>query len=231
MTKILVVEDESAIREMISLFLTQQGYDIIEAADYQSAVKKLVEKPQLILLDWMLPGRSGIQFIQFLKKHKDTENIPVIMLTTRSEEEDCITGLNTGADDYITKPFSPKILLARIEAMLRRVYEQSQNSIEIDGLILDQNALRVSYQKNVINLSSTEFKLLKFLMTHPEKVYTREQLLDCIWGNDIYVEDRTVDSYIRRLRKSLEQYGFDRYIQTVRGAGYRFSPHFQDEMK
>ncbi|AFF23707.1 phosphate regulon transcriptional regulator PhoB [Pasteurella multocida] len=231
MTKILVVEDESAIREMISLFLTQQGYDIIEAADYQSAVKKLVEKPQLILLDWMLPGRSGIQFIQFLKKHKDTENIPVIMLTARSEEEDCITGLNTGADDYITKPFSPKILLARIEAMLRRVYEQSQNSIEIDGLILDQNALRVSYQKNVINLSSTEFKLLKFLMTHPEKVYTREQLLDCIWGNDIYVEDRTVDSYIRRLRKSLEQYGFDRYIQTVRGAGYRFSPHFQDEMK
>ncbi len=231
MTKILVVEDESAIREMISLFLTQQGYDIIEAADYQSAVKKLVEKPQLILLDWMLPGRSGIYFIQFLKKHKDTENIPVIMLTARSEEEDCITGLNTGADDYITKPFSPKILLARIEAMLRRVYEQSQNSIEIDGLILDQNALRVSYQKNVINLSSTEFKLLKFLMTHPEKVYTREQLLDCIWGNDIYVEDRTVDSYIRRLRKSLEQYGFDRYIQTVRGAGYRFSPHFQDEMK
>ncbi len=231
MTKILLVEDESAIREMISLFLTQQGYDIIEAADYQSAVKKLVEKPQLILLDWMLPGRSGIQFIQFLKKHKDTENIPVIMLTARSEEEDCITGLNTGADDYITKPFSPKILLARIEAMLRRVYEQSQNSIEIDGLILDQNALRVSYQKNVINLSSTEFKLLKFLMTHPEKVYTREQLLDCIWGNDIYVEDRTVDSYIRRLRKSLEQYGFDRYIQTVRGAGYRFSPHFQDEMK
>lgn len=153
------------------------------------------------------------------------------MLTARSEEEDCITGLNTGADDYITKPFSPKILLARIEAMLRRVYEQSQNSIEIDGLILDQNALRVSYQKNVINLSSTEFKLLKFLMTHPEKVYTREQLLDCIWGNDIYVEDRTVDSYIRRLRKSLEQYGFDRYIQTVRGTGYRFSPHFQDEIK
>ncbi|MGC6324662.1 phosphate regulon transcriptional regulator PhoB [Pasteurella multocida] len=231
MTKILVVEDESVIREMISLFLTQQGYDIIEAADYQSAVKKLVEKPQLILLDWMLPGRSGIQFIQFLKKHEDTENIPVIMLTARSEEEDCITGLNTGADDYITKPFSPKILLARIEAMLRRVYEQSQNSIEIDGLLLDQNALRVSYQKNVINLSSTEFKLLKFLMTHPEKVYTREQLLDCIWGNDIYVEDRTVDSYIRRLRKSLEQYGFDRYIQTVRGTGYRFSPHFQDEMK
>ncbi|MDP9499377.1 phosphate regulon transcriptional regulator PhoB [Bisgaard Taxon 45] len=231
MTKILVVEDESAIREMISLFLTQQGYDIIEAEDYQSAVKKLAEKPQLILLDWMLPGRSGIQFIQFLKKQADTERIPVIMLTARSEEEDCITCLNTGADDYITKPFSPKILLARIEAVIRRVYEQSQNSIEIDGLTLDQDALRVSYQKKVINLSSTEFKLLKFLMTHPEKVYTREQLLDFIWGNDIYVEDRTVDSYIRRLRKSLEQYGFDRYIQTVRGAGYRFSHHFTDDLK
>ncbi|MGC6360315.1 phosphate regulon transcriptional regulator PhoB [Bisgaard Taxon 45] len=231
MTKILVVEDESAIREMISLFLTQQGYDIIEAEDYQSAVKKLAEKPQLILLDWMLPGRSGIQFIQFLKKQADTESIPVIMLTARSEEEDCITCLNTGADDYITKPFSPKILLARIEAVIRRVYEQSQNSIEIDGLTLDQDALRVSYQKKVINLSSTEFKLLKFLMTHPEKVYTREQLLDFIWGNDIYVEDRTVDSYIRRLRKSLEQYGFDRYIQTVRGAGYRFSHHFTDDLK
>ncbi|MGC6377464.1 phosphate regulon transcriptional regulator PhoB [Bisgaard Taxon 45] len=231
MTKILVVEDESAIREMISLFLTQQGYDIIEAEDYQSAVKKLAEKPQLILLDWMLPGRSGIQFIQFLKKQADTESIPIIMLTARSEEEDCITCLNTGADDYITKPFSPKILLARIEAVIRRVYEQSQNSIEIDGLTLDQDALRVSYQKKVINLSSTEFKLLKFLMTHPEKVYTREQLLDFIWGNDIYVEDRTVDSYIRRLRKSLEQYGFDRYIQTVRGAGYRFSHHFTDDLK
>ncbi|MGC6406303.1 phosphate regulon transcriptional regulator PhoB [Bisgaard Taxon 45] len=231
MTKILVVEDESAIREMISLFLTQQGYDIIEAADYQSAVKKLAEKPQLILLDWMLPGRSGIQFIQFLKKQENTESIPVIMLTARSEEEDCITCLNTGADDYITKPFSPKILLARIEAVIRRVYEQSQNSIEINGLTLDQDALRVSYQKKVINLSSTEFKLLKFLMTHPEKVYTREQLLDFIWGNDIYVEDRTVDSYIRRLRKSLEQYGFDRYIQTVRGAGYRFSHHFTDDLK
>ncbi|MGC7590042.1 phosphate regulon transcriptional regulator PhoB [Bisgaard Taxon 46] len=232
MTKILVVEDESAIREMIALFLTQQGYEIIEASDYQSAVKKLAEKPQLILLDWMLPGRSGIQFIQFLKKQPDTNHIPIIMLTARSEEEDCITCLNTGADDYIAKPFSPKILLARIEAILRRIYEQNIPSIiEIDGLTLDQNALRVSYDKNVITLSATEFKLLNFFMNHSEKVYTREQLLDFIWGNDIYVEDRTVDSYIRRLRKSLEQYGFDRYIQTVRGAGYRFSRHIQDDSK
>ncbi|MGC7559460.1 phosphate regulon transcriptional regulator PhoB [Pasteurella sp. PK-2025] len=231
MTKILVVEDESTIREMIVLFLTQQGYDMIEATDYQSAVKKLTEKPQLILLDWMLPGRSGIQFIQFLKKHDATAQIPIIMLTARSEEEDCITCLNMGADDYISKPFSPKILLARIEAILRRVYEKSSHLIEIDGLTLDQSALRVCYEKTPITLSSTEFKLLKFFMTHPEKVYTREQLLDFIWGNDIYVEDRTVDTYIRRLRKNLEQYGFDRYIQTVRGAGYRFSSQIQDDNK
>lgn len=231
MTKILVVEDESAIREMIVLFLTQQGYEMIEASDYQSAIKKLAEKPHLILLDWMLPGRSGIQLIQFLKKNEETSTIPIIMLTARSEEEDCITCLNTGADDYITKPFSPKILLARIEAVIRRVYEQSSHLIEIDGLSLDQDALRVCYNKQPITLSSTEFKLLKFFMTHPEKVYTREQLLDFIWGNDIYVEDRTVDSYIRRLRKSLEYYGFDRYIQTVRGAGYRFSSQLQDDSK
>ncbi|GJH43526.1 phosphate regulon transcriptional regulator PhoB [Pasteurella canis] len=231
MTKILVVEDESAIREMIVLFLSQQGYEILEASDYQSAVKKLAEKPQLVLLDWMLPGRSGIQFIQYIKKHEDTNKIPIIMLTARSDEEDCVTCLNTGADDYITKPFSPKILLARIDAVIRRVYEQNNPILEIDGLCLDQNALRVSYNQQLINLSSTEFKLLKFFMEHPEKVYTREQLLDFIWGNDIYVEDRTVDSYIRRLRRSLEPYGFERYIQTARGTGYRFSSQIQDDSR
>lgn len=225
--KILVVEDERAIREMICLFLKQQQYDVIEAEDYQSAVNKLAEKPKLVLLDWMLPGRSGIQFIHYLKKHDDTAKIPIVMLTARSAEDDCITCLNNGADDYITKPFSPKILLARIEAVLRRIYEPN-NLINIDDLILDQNAQRVFYQKSEINLSSTEYKLLHFFMTHPEKVYSREQLLDFVWGNDIYVEDRTVDSYIRRLRKSLEEYRFDRYIQTVRGTGYRFSNHFQE---
>lgn len=226
--KILVVEDERAIREMIALYLLNQQYEVIEAEDYHSAVNQLVEKPELILLDWMLPGRSGIQFIDYLKKHEDTAKIPIIMLTARSAEEDCIHCLNAGADDYITKPFSPKILLARIEALWRRSYDPPTHLINIDDLILDQEAQRVYYQQNEIILSGTEYKLLHFFMTHPEKVYTREQLLDFIWGNDIYVEDRTVDSYIRRLRKNLEPYQFDRYVQTVRGSGYRFSNHFQD---
>ncbi len=226
--KILVVEDERAIREMIALYLLNQQYEVIEAEDYHSAVNQLAEKPELILLDWMLPGRSGIQFIDYLKKHEDTAKIPIIMLTARSAEEDCIHCLNAGADDYITKPFSPKILLARIEALWRRSYDPPTHLINIDDLILDQEAQRVYYQQNEIILSGTEYKLLHFFMTHPEKVYTREQLLDFIWGNDIYVEDRTVDSYIRRLRKNLEPYQFDRYVQTVRGSGYRFSNHFQD---
>ncbi len=225
--KILVVEDERAIREMIALFLMQHGYAVIEAQDYQSAVKKLKEKPQLILLDWMLPGRSGIQLIQYLKKHEESATIPIIMLTARSGEEDCITCLHSGADDYVSKPFSPKVLLARIEAVWRRSYE-ANNLICIDELVLDQSAQRVSVNHQTVELSATEYKLLHFFMSHPEKVYSREQLLDFIWGNDIYVEDRTVDSYIRRLRKSLEPYRFDRYIQTVRGTGYRFSSHIQD---
>ncbi|QXP23718.1 phosphate regulon transcriptional regulatory protein PhoB [Actinobacillus pleuropneumoniae serovar 8 str. 405] len=225
--KILIVEDERAIREMISLFLLQQNYQVLEAEDYQSAVKKLSEKPKLILLDWMLPGRSGIQFIQYLKKSEETAQIPILMLTARSSEDDCIVCLNTGADDYVTKPFSPKVLIARIESLLRRTY-QNNDIINIDDLILVQNAKRITFQKKEISLSSTEYKLLHFFMTHPEKVYSREQLLDFVWGNDIYVEDRTVDSYIRRLRKSLEPCGFERYVQTVRGSGYRFSNHFQD---
>lgn len=212
---------------MISLFLLQQNYQVLEAEDYQSAAKKLSEKPKLILLDWMLPGRSGIQFIQYLKKSEETAQIPILMLTARSSEDDCIVCLNAGADDYVTKPFSPKVLIARIESLLRRTY-QNNDIINIDDLILDQNAKRVTFQKKEISLSSTEYKLLHFFMTHPEKVYSREQLLDFVWGNDIYVEDRTVDSYIRRLRKSLEPCGFERYVQTVRGSGYRFSNHFQD---
>ncbi|MGX3066896.1 phosphate regulon transcriptional regulator PhoB [Ursidibacter arcticus] len=225
---ILIVEDERAIREMIALYLLKQKYDVIEAEDYQSALNKMAEKPKLILLDWMLPGRSGIQFLEYLKKNEETAKIPVIMLTARSAEEDCITGLSAGADDYITKPFSPKILLARIEAVWRRSYDPPSALLNIDNLVIDQQAQRVSFEGKSIDLSGTEYKLLHFFMTHPEKVYNREQLLDFIWGNDIYVEDRTVDSYIRRLRKNLEPYGFDRYIQTVRGSGYRFSTHFQD---
>ncbi|QNS14819.1 phosphate regulon transcriptional regulator PhoB [Mannheimia bovis] len=226
---ILVVEDERGIREMISLFLMQHQYDVIEAEDYQSAVKKLAEKPQLVLLDWMLPGRSGVQLIEYMKKNEETAQIPVIMLTARSAEEDCITCLNAGADDYVIKPFSPKVLLARIEAVWRRIYEQTTQIIQIGDLTLDENAQRVSYLSEQIHLSHTEFKLLHFFMTHPEKVYSREQLLNRIWGDDLEVEDRTVDSYIRRLRRSLEPYQCDSYVQTVRGSGYRFSQYIQGE--
>ncbi|MEG9489743.1 phosphate regulon transcriptional regulator PhoB [Mannheimia indoligenes] len=226
---ILVVEDERGIREMISLFLMQYQYDVIEAEDYQSAVKKLAEKPQLVLLDWMLPGRSGVQFIEYMKKNEETAQIPVIMLTARSAEEDCITCLNAGADDYVIKPFSPKVLLARIEAVWRRIYEQTTQIIQIGDLTLDENAQRVSYLSEQVHLSYTEFKLLHFFMTHSEKVYSREQLLNRIWGDDLEVEDRTVDSYIRRLRRSLEPYQCDSYVQTVRGSGYRFSQYIQGE--
>ncbi|HHF2489903.1 TPA: phosphate regulon transcriptional regulator PhoB, partial [Haemophilus influenzae] len=214
--KILIVEDECAIREMITLFLSQKYYDVIEASDFKTAINKIKENPKLILLDWMLPGRSGIQFIQYIKKQESYAAIPIIMLTAKSTEEDCIACLNAGADDYITKPFSPQILLARIEAVWRRIYEQQSQFIQIDELSIDENAQRVFFQQQEINLSSTEFKLLHFFMRHPEKVYSREQLLNRIWHNDLEVEYRTVDSYIRRLRRNLAPFQCEHYIQTVR---------------
>lgn len=227
--KILIVEDECAIREMIALFLSQKYYDVIEASDFKTAINKIKENPKLILLDWMLPGRSGIQFIQYIKKQESYAAIPIIMLTAKSTEEDCIACLNAGADDYITKPFSPQILLARIEAVWRRIYEQQSQFIQIDELSIDENAQRVFFQQQEINLSSTEFKLLHFFMRHPEKVYSREQLLNRIWHNDLEVEHRTVDSYIRRLRRNLAPFQCEHYIQTVRGSGYRFSSYLRDK--
>ncbi|HHX8234293.1 TPA: phosphate regulon transcriptional regulator PhoB [Haemophilus influenzae] len=227
--KILIVEDECAIREMITLFLSQKYYDVIEASDFKTAINKIKENPKLILLDWMLPGRSGIQFIQYIKKQESYAEIPIIMLTAKSTEEDCIACLNAGADDYITKPFSPQILLARIEAVWRRIYEQQSQFIQIDELSIDENAQRVFFQQQEINLSSTEFKLLHFFMRHPEKVYSREQLLNRIWHNDLEVEYRTVDSYIRRLRRNLAPFQCEDYIQTVRGSGYRFSSYLRDK--
>lgn len=227
--KILIVEDECAIREMITLFLSQKYYDVIEASDFKTAINKIKDNPKLILLDWMLPGRSGIQFIQYIKKQESYAAIPIIMLTAKSTEEDCIACLNAGADDYITKPFSPQILLARIEAVWRRIYEQQSQFIQIDELSIDENAQRVFFQQQEINLSSTEFKLLHFFMRHPEKVYSREQLLNRIWHNDLEVEYRTVDSYIRRLRRNLAPFQCEDYIQTVRGSGYRFSSYLRDK--
>lgn len=226
--RILVVEDEAPIREMVSFVLAQNGFQPVEAEDYDSAMNLLVEPyPDLILLDWMLPGGTGIQLIKYLKRDAITREIPVMMLTARGEEEDRVRGLEVGADDYITKPFSPKELIARIKAVIRRISPMAiEDVIEMRGLSLDPASHRVMTETNPLEMGPTEFKLLHFFMTHPERVYSREQLLNNVWGTNVYVEDRTVDVHIRRLRKALENSGHDKMVQTVRGTGYRFSTRF-----
>jgi len=226
--RILVVEDEAPIREMVCFVLEQNGYQAVEAEDFDSAVAQLVEPyPELILLDWMLPGGSGIQFIKHLKREALTREIPVMMLTARGEEEDRVRGLEVGADDYITKPFSPKELVARIKAVMRRISPMAvEEVIDMQGLTLDPSSHRVMANEQALDMGPTEFKLLHFFMTHSERVYSREQLLNNVWGTNVYVEDRTVDVHIRRLRKALETSGHDRMIQTVRGTGYRFSTRY-----
>lgn len=226
--RILVVEDEAPIREMVSFVLAQNGFLPVEAEDYDSAVNLLIEPyPDLILLDWMLPGGSGIQLIKYLKRDAITREIPVMMLTARGEEEDRVRGLEVGADDYITKPFSPKELVARIKAVIRRISPMAvEDVIEMRGLSLDPSSHRVMTGTDPLDMGPTEFKLLHFFMTHPERVYSREQLLNNVWGTNVYVEDRTVDVHIRRLRKALETSGHDKMVQTVRGTGYRFSTRF-----
>ncbi|MDN7125117.1 phosphate regulon transcriptional regulator PhoB [Pseudidiomarina terrestris] len=223
--KILIVEDEAPIREMLSFVMEQHGYQAVEAGDYQVALEKITEPfPDMILLDWMIPGGSGIQLAKKLKSDDFTRGIPIIMLTARGEEEDKIRGLEVGADDYITKPFSPKELMARMRAVFRRVAPTVLDEpLEIEGLNLDPVSHRVSAYNDRLDMGPTEFKLLHFFMTHPERVYSREQLLDHVWGTNVYVEDRTVDVHIRRLRKAIEMHGHDRLVQTVRGVGYRFS--------
>lgn len=222
---ILLVEDEAPIREMLSFVLEQAGFTVVEAEDFDVALEKVKEPyPDLILLDWMLPGGSGVQLAKKLKQHEFTRDIPVIMLTARGEEDDKIRGLEAGADDYVTKPFSPKELVARIKAVMRRVTPTSKEEpIEFNGLILEPISHRVTANGDALDMGPTEFKLLHFFMTHSERVYSRELLLDNVWGTNVYVEDRTVDVHIRRLRKALSQHGHDAMIQTVRGAGYRFS--------
>ncbi|MDP5136198.1 phosphate regulon transcriptional regulator PhoB [Rheinheimera baltica] len=223
--KILVVEDEAPIRDMLCFVLEQNGYQATTAEDYDSAVNALMEPyPDLVLLDWMLPGGSGIQVAKKMKQHELTRNIPIIMITARGEEEDKVRGLEVGADDYVTKPFSPKELMARIKAVIRRVSPTSLDEvIEVQGLKLDPVSHRVMAQEQALDMGPTEFRLLHFFMTHPERVYSREQLLDHVWGTNVYVEDRTVDVHIRRLRKAISIAGHDRLVQTVRGSGYRFS--------
>ena len=223
--QILVVEDERPIREMIAFGLRRAGFEVREAVDVRSGRAEVANKFfDLLLVDWMLPDTSGLEFTRALKRDKETRELPVIMLTARAEEGDKVAGLEGGADDYITKPFSPRELLARINAVLRRVLPaEGSERIDIEGLVLDQSSQRVSSGERTVALGPTEYRMLAFFMTHPERVYTREQLLDRVWGGNVYVEERTIDVHIRRLRKALEEFGYDRLIQTVRGSGYRFS--------
>lgn len=223
--KILIVEDEGAIRDMLGYALMKAGFLCEEATDTQAARSTLkAGRPDLILLDWMLPGMSGIDYARRLKSAPETRDIPIIMLTAKGEEADKVRGLETGADDYITKPFSTRELVARVRAVLRRYVKAETGAlIEINGLRLDPETYRVTANGQDIEISPTEFKLLRFFIGHPERVYSRSRLLDQVWGENVYVEERTVDVHIRRLRKTLEPFGFQRYIQTVRSVGYRFS--------
>jgi len=224
-SKVLIVDDEQAICQMVCLALTQAGFDCAGAADANEAQLRIVQDPpDVILLDWMLPNMSGVEYARRLRQEKLTKATPIIMLTARTEEEDKVRGLNSGADDYITKPFSTRELIARIKALLRRAAPQTaEQPVEIDGLELDPVTHRVAAAGHNVNLGPTEFRLLHFFMTHPERVHSRERLLNSVWGENVYVEERTVDVHIRRLRKALTVSGHDRMVQTVRGAGYRFS--------
>ena len=228
--RILIVDDEAAIREMIAIALDLAGFECIDAEDALQAHHLVVdERPALILLDWMLPGMTGIELARRLKRDENTGEIPIIMLTARGEEDNKIQGLDAGADDYITKPFSTRELISRIKAVLRRSSALNQEkAIEVEGLKLDPVSHRITAHDKPVEMGPTEYRLLAFFMSHPERAYTRTQMLDQVWGGNVYVEDRTIDVHIRRLRKALEPFNFDRFIQTVRGTGYRFSTQVED---
>ncbi|MFV1983285.1 MAG: phosphate regulon transcriptional regulator PhoB [Thiohalomonadales bacterium] len=222
---ILLVEDEAAIREMLQFSLERAGFELMVASEVTSAKQHIQKQlPDIILLDWMLPGVSGIDFAKHLRKDENTTRIPIIMLTARTEEDDMIQGLEVGADDYITKPFSTKELVARIKAILRRTKpDNSGDSIKVQSLVLDPVSQRVTIDNKSVNLGPLEFRLLHFFMTHPERVFSRSQLLDYVWGENVYIDERTVDVHIRRLRKVISTNDCDHLVQTVRGSGYRFS--------
>jgi two-component system, OmpR family, phosphate regulon response regulator PhoB len=223
--KVLVVEDEAAIQELIAVNLESAGHHVLRSSDAQQALTIIHQTlPDLVLLDWMLPGQSGLAIARQLRGSERTRAIPIIMLTAKSAEEDKVIGLEAGADDYVTKPFSPRELLARIKAVMRRRAPQmTDDVIEVQGLRLDPAAHKVSGNGLALALGPTEFRLLHFFMTHAERVHTRAQLLDRVWGDHVFVEERTVDVHIRRLRKALEASGHDARIETVRGTGYRFT--------
>ena len=222
---ILIVEDEAAIQELVAVNLEGAGHHALRAADAKQALAIIRQTlPDLVLLDWMLPGQSGLVLARQLRQDARTRGIPIIMLTAKSAEQDKVLGLEAGADDYVTKPFSPRELLARIKAVMRRRAPQmTEDAVEVRGLRLDPAAHRVSGNGLALNLGPTEFRLLHFFMTHPERVYTRSQVLDQVWGGNVYIEERTVDVHIRRLRKALTPFALENLVQTVRGVGYRLS--------
>lgn len=226
MASILVVDDEPAIRQTLTFTLASEGHRCFEAADANEAsIICATSHPDLILLDWMLPGISGVDFARRLKRDPATRHIPVIMVSAKGEETDKVRALDTGADDYITKPFSTKELLARIRAVIRRSASNDAECeiVELAGVRIDAQTHQVTINQKIVDPSPTEFKLLHFLAVNADRVHTRSQLLDGVWGNDVYVDERTVDVHIRRLRKLLEPHGSDKLLQTVRGVGYRFS--------
>ncbi|UTA49691.1 phosphate regulon transcriptional regulator PhoB [Simiduia sp. 21SJ11W-1] len=222
---ILIIDDEPAIRDMLRVALEMADYRCLEADNAQDGHSLVIdEKPDLILLDWMIPGTSGIELARRLKRDEMTAKLPIIMLTAKGEEDNKIQGLETGADDYITKPFSPRELIARLKAVLRRIEPDTpEEPIVVDQLCLDPISQRVTIADEPVDMGPTEYRLLTFFLTHQERVYNRGQLLDHIWGGNVYIDERTVDVHIRRLRKALAPGEHDRFVQTVRGSGYRFS--------
>lgn len=222
---ILLVDDEAAIRDMLSLALEAADYNVLVAENAQQAHATIIDRhPDLVLLDWMMPGTTGLELLRRLKRDELTAKIPVIMLTAKTEEDSKISGLDAGADDYISKPFSPRELMSRVKAVLRRIgRDELKEPITVGELIFDPIGHRVSIANEPINLGPTEYRLLQFFLTHQERVYSRDQILDYVWGGNVYLDERTVDVHIRRLRKAISVAGHENYVQTVRGAGYRFS--------
>ena len=229
MSRVLVVEDESAIAELISINLRHAGYEVIIAATADQAQAQVDGVlPDLVVLDWMLPGQSGLVLAKRWRTQARTRDLPIIMLTARAEEGDMISGLDAGADDDLTKPFSTNELLARIRAVLRRKAPEALDTmVDVGGLKLDPATRRVSREEREVRIGPTEFRLLHFFMTHPERVHSRAQLLDRVWGDHVFIEERTVDVHVKRLREALDPVGCSRMIETVRGAGYRLTQQVQ----
>jgi two-component system phosphate regulon response regulator PhoB len=225
MRQILVVEDEQPIREMVAFALRRAGFDVREASNSQDARVRLTnERPDLMLVDWMLPDMSGLELTRQVKRDPGTRDLPIILLTARAAEGDKVAGLDGGADDYMTKPFSPRELLSRINAVLRRSGGATEeDTLQLAGLKMDRASHRVTAGNKDVALGPTEYRMLEFFMQNPERVYSRSQLLDRVWGGNVYIEERTIDVHIRRLRKALEEVALDHLVQTVRGSGYRFS--------